>query len=172
MHRLAIATYIPVSIHAPVRGGDFFLHCIIYYPFLFQSTPPCEGATFPMEFGFKVDDVSIHAPVRGGDPYRFVSRLNPKVSIHAPVRGGDMVSSIAMFFLSSFNPRPRARGRLPYFQQGRSYSKFQSTPPCEGATGSTYRRGYCYQVSIHAPVRGGDPVERFNPRPRARGRQL
>ncbi len=79
----------------------------------------------------------------------------------------------------SFNPRPRARGRLTPVNYHSAWIPFQSTPPCEGATvvvRDLRRLGY---VSIHAPVRGGDDgsasryatFEGFNPRPRARGRR-
>ncbi len=33
---------------------------------------------------------------------------------------------------------------------------FQSTPPCEGATRVQQFYGVTWDVSIHAPVRGGD----------------
>src|SRR5680860_983995 len=55
---------------------------------------------------------------------------------------------------------------------------FRSTPPCQGATAPIPGAPVLGQVSIHAPVPGGDAardwrthiLHRFDPRPRARGR--
>ena len=82
--------------------------------------------------------------------------------------------------VSSFNPRPRARGRQFLMASCDDILAFQSTPPCEGATLQVSHGGEAHGVSIHAPVRGGDAFSPapgsggmgFNPRPRARGRQL
>ena len=78
----------------------------------FQSTPPCEGATWQF------------------------SCVQPHhiVSIHAPVRGGDILIIPITPLTISFNPRPRARGRLGRRDYNHYCKQFQSTPPCEGAT--------------------------------------
>ncbi len=138
------------------------------------------------------------------------------------MRGGDVDPQGTSGQPFSFNPRPRARGRLGFLSVGLVYDLFQSTPPCEGATrhcrdfvptskyqstppceGATFlflpvsskvwfqstppcegatisptTEAIKKDVSIHAPVRGGDQghgyqsqsIACFNPRPRARGR--
>ena len=167
-----------VSIHAPVRGGDrskrpggprpksfnprprargrLDARPVVSNCARFQSTPPCEGATYLPNQPFLLE----------------------LVSIHAPVRGGDSSSASTPSFCRCFNPRPRARGRHCLQSTKRIVSLFQSTPPCEGATKTVCFAESLRLVSIHAPVRGGDrsPDRRgsrpqcFNPRPRARGR--
>ena len=124
---------------------------------LFQSTPPCEGATWQPLKARPGRRVSIHAPVRGGDWQAWMrvplSCFNPRprargrhdatedqildavVSIHAPVRGGDGPGQGRTLGCSGFNPRPRARGRrITDCLSWLTLTTFQSTPPCEGAT--------------------------------------
>ena len=101
----------PVSIHAPVRGGDQKGTPQTSCSEAFQSTPPCEGATACHGHSGSHRTVSIHAPVRGGDPGSRHASMSILVSIHAPVRGGDHPSLDDHALRVCFNPRPRARGR-------------------------------------------------------------
>ena len=72
------------------------------------------------------------------------------------MRGGDFSGLFRIYLPYCFNPRPRARGRRGAHHTVEALEKFQSTPPCEGATQGL------------ALLRGS---QRFNPRPRARGRR-
>src|SRR5690606_19450001 len=80
---------------------------------------------------------------------------------------------------SRFNPRPRVWGRPSRGLVPAQETRFQSTPPCVGATTDLSCVPVPPEVSIHAPVCGGDsllvllPLARgsFNPRPRVWGRQ-
>jgi len=124
-----------VSIHAPVRGSDMI----------------CEKC----DVG---SNVSIHAPVRGSDlPLLDGQGVRP-VSIHAPVRGSDWDTSRLSTALFRFNPRSRARERRRSGAGPSPRKRFQSTLPCEGATVIAAEGDRVLVVSIHAPVRGSDPI--------------
>ena len=125
---------LPVSIHAPARGGDCELthwpidllwfqstppHEGATYPVeeeppmtLFQSTPPHEGATFQSLDSFFTSKFQSTPPHEGAT----ISNTRPDrrvwVSIHAPARGGDTVGVKLLV----------------------TTLRFQSTPPHEGAT--------------------------------------
>ena len=101
---------------------------------VFRSAPPCEGATGDQGSGLAGVGVSIRAPVRGGDQRVQQAILRHPVSIRAPVRGGDLTGPTPVHTCPSFDPRPRARGRLPVISRDARIDQFRSAPPCEGAT--------------------------------------
>ena len=124
---------------------------------MFQSTPPCEGATLPFCRGrgggccfnprprargrleqsawlFLLEVFQSTPPCEGATNDRYIISNKSKVSIHAPVRGGDFNISLYFSCNSCFNPRPRARGRPGIYVYFLLINLFQSTPPCEGAT--------------------------------------
>ena len=168
-----------VSIHAPVGGGDDSLGGWHLAAGVFQSTPPWEGATF----------------------WFWLRRCRLTFQSTPPWEGATISSIVGRDTPLSFNPRPRGRGRLPFFRRLRVAWQFQSTPPWEGATAAIQRSDTAQKVSIHAPVGGGDSrirqersgvqvsihapvgggdvtrfnrrlgVAGFNPRPRGRGRR-
>ena len=156
-----VAVIFPVSIHAPVRGGDLLAYykgsipqCFNPRPRargrlstfmasnekrLFQSTPPCEGATPSSAIHVLPLSFQSTPPCEGATIVPAAICQPFVVSIHAPVRGGDLPFQITSITIKCFNPRPRARGR-PFFS-GLIFMNqaFQSTPPCEGATGCSWR---------------------------------
>jgi hypothetical protein len=137
----------------------------------FQSTPPCEGATWKDKQGQKQESFQSTPPCEGATISLHKAAVVSDVSIHAPVRGGDCAGPL-LSKRASFN---RARGRrlpgkwLRCYDMGRPRARGGDPSGVEGE-----------EVSIHAPVRGGDrspalPLttgQCFNPRPRARGRPL
>ena len=78
-----------------------------------------------------------------------------------------------------FNPRPPRGGRRPPPPDPSGTRSFQSTPPSRGATGGSAEGRPKGDISIHAPLAGGDrswngsPTSsaNFNPRPPRGGRQ-
>ncbi len=148
---------LPVSIHAPARGGD-------------AKTVMMSPAA----------EVSIHAPARGGDFQGGTHGRARTVSIHAPARGGDDAASGAHPPAAGFNPRPRARGRLLARAACPHHIAVSIHAPARGGDErAQYSPMLSKDVSIHAPARGGDSQVKkidamlvsFNPRPRARGRR-
>ncbi len=102
----------PVSIHAPVRGGDMIINSAASRQLSFNPRPRARGRRKSLSSARNNKEVSIHAPVRGGDG-RHGRRCRNRLR---------------------FNPRPRARGRLKILSRFFVEPMFQSTPPCEGAT--------------------------------------
>ncbi len=122
----------------------------------FQSTPPCEGATWFTGWMTPPAAFQSTPPCEGATALAMALIAAERVSIHAPVRGGD----------SSSGPSPDIM------------SLFQSTPPCEGATpapAGPFSLRICFNPRPRARGRQSGPpfcpwIIRFNPRPRARGR--
>ncbi len=75
---------------------------------------PRVGGDLPAHGGSPDIYISIHAPRVGGDEDYTMKKINWNISIHAPRVGGDM------HFFATVAP----------------LTKFQSTPPVWGATGS------------------------------------
>jgi len=124
--------------------------------------------------------VSIHAPLTGGDLDDRVQRTQRLiVSIHAPLTGGDEGATPLGREARSFQSTPPSReatgGPVVFLER----ATFQSTPPSREATTQLPHEGGKLDVSIHAPLTGGDgraPIrqrrcDRFNPRP-PHGRRL
>ena len=104
------------------------------YSYLFQSTPPMQGATTIHCLIIFDNFVSIHAPYAGSDQYRQQKFEMNDVSIHAPYAGSDTDAlSVSI-----------------------SRDRFQSTPPMQGATINVLTSGFDNFVSIHAPYAGSD----------------
>ncbi len=129
----------------------------------FQSTPPCKGATWAVNNNPKRGDCFNPRPRARGrrlaeTPKNRSCRFNPRPRARGRQRTCPMLS-----LKTSFNPRPRARGRPALGLDTAPLTKFQSTPPCKGAT-LQHRPGFLTpQVSIHAPVQGGDRWLWFTP---------
>ena len=91
MAAAAIADFVAVSIHAPVRGATHLGFINVLVPQCFNPRAR-EGRDETVFVGTLYGiHVSIHAPVRGATQhkYRIIEAL--KVSIHAPVRGATRV---------------------------------------------------------------------------------
>ena len=147
-----------VSIHAPVRGGDYRRRrcqpCSICFnprprtrgrliEHIFPTPPPgfnprprTRGRQLLGSTGRKKMKVSIHAPVRGGDVlmYQFPIHRNSDVSIHAPVRGGDEPPRQSWLDAFKFQSTPPYEGATDMPDRNVRIYEFQSTPPYEGAT--------------------------------------
>lgn len=119
-----------VSIHAPARGRSQNI-ANVAFPNLFQSTHLVRGATLWDREIEHCGIVSIHAPC-GGDEVLRCRRLHDCVSSHAPARGATSRQPTLERDASSFNPRPRAGGRLDAYLSMLMYPAFQSTPPRGG----------------------------------------
>jgi len=139
----------------------------------FQSTPPSREATRDADRDAADDLVSIHAPLTGGDTRAGCTddaRLgfNPR-----PPHGRRLANKLIRVSIGKFQSTPPSReatrGRA-IVQVGRL---FQSTPPSREATPLAHPMTRPHDVSIHAPLTGGDRLDpsahpadhRFNPRP-------
>ena len=111
------------------------------YYYLFQSTPPMQGATFSAV-------------------YSSVAAMN--VSIHAPYAGSDLMRSAECQRKHSFNPRPLCRERPASGGSMTRSGWFQSTPPMQGATRDVCVEFVVHRVSNHAPYAGSDTILFFH----------
>ncbi len=95
-------------------------------------------------------------------------------------RGRPHLPHPLQMILLSFNPRPRGRGRLLSDAGHTNWGDVSIHAPVGGGDRAKRVITYLQQVSIHAPVGGGDGSPYagrvwgccFNPRPRGRGRLL
>ena len=147
----------------------------------FQSTPPLRGATIPEPVEALTNTISIHAPLAGGDsikislpsyenrfqstpPLRGATGKQSKrykrypISIHAPLAGGDSAAAVGRCIYNDFNPRPPCGGRPEYLNLFDTKKEFQSTPPLRGATVGSDDMCPEWDISIHAPLAGGDAM--------------
>ena len=164
--------YMPISIHAPLRGR------LSSY-----------GDIIP------VSNISIHAPLRGRLPIpnweSATPYFNPRplagatnvvrgmtenalISIHAPLRGRQNDLGF-LAFLQKFQSTPPCGGDFLLRRIAACNTLFQSTPPCggddprgtslwvrwdfnprplAGATSVVSGLFFCVSISIHAPLRG------------------
>ena len=178
--QVGAALVIGISIHAPLTGGDLDLSTVFAYSVVFQSTPPSRGATFDWSDGYIEQIFQSTPPSRGatGSGYSPVQRRG--ISIHAPLTGGDGPHHASIGDYIIFQSTPPSRGATHGFWGAlKRGNVFQSTPPSRGATRrETPGRGH-YQISIHAPLTGGDgdnvaggrKLIHFNPRPPHGGRR-
>jgi len=112
-------------------GARLVLQLIYNLQFAFQSTRPC-GARHQTEA--LIGDLS-------------------SVSIHAPMRGATYNSSIISTASTCFNPRAHA-GR-DEFENGQQECISRFNPRAHaGRDGCLWCGLLCWQVSIHAPMRG------------------
>ena len=102
----------------------------------FQSTPPCEGATTTKGAMASEAIVSIHAPVRGGDPSRYEAiNFTNEFQSTPPCEGATIAYISGLFLRLGFNPRPRARGRLNRLPTLFYYQSFNPRPRARGRPG-------------------------------------
>ena len=169
--------------------------------FMFQSTPPSEGAALPSLPDDLAAEFQSTPPWEGATLPDVHQPIPREVSIHAPVGGGDSRWHHGIAERSMFQSTPPWEGATIDVRTPRQGGQFQSTPPWEGATRSRAAYSPPRPVSIHAPVGGGDlpslpddlaadvsihapvgggdssapstrlPRTSFNPRPRGRGRR-
>ena len=126
-----------VSIHARVRAGDLPAIASVTVSVPFQSTPACERAT-PVNVWLAKTVSFQSTPACERATRKLVARR----------QRGD-----------SFNPRPRASGRLSRRWSEPVSEPFQSTPACERATRVQRPHQRLVGVSIHARVRAGDLMQ-------------
>ena len=170
----------------------------------FQSTPPMQGATLFFSFVIITFIVSIHAPYAGSDYPDPVSShsctcFNPRplcrerpvirlsvlipahVSIHAPYAGSDIMLCLRPAKCTVSIHAPYAGSDANGILLRSWFTRFQSTPPMQGATyarilNKVFKqcfnpRPLCRErrvrmsvsltvtcVSIHAPYAGSDPA--------------
>ncbi len=189
-----------ISIHAPLAGGDvgtpadlpgrqYFNprpprggrpKCFDDRSLLqrFQSTPPSRGATLDISSRPSYPAFQSTPPSRGATcPLAFLPPFIA-ISIHAPLAGGDRLAQVKTAWCYYFNPRPPRGGRRLCWPGWMRAIGFQSTPPSRGATCPPQVHSQRQQISIHAPLAGGDgflaaavsQLMDFNPRPPRGGR--
>ena len=124
-----LGCYIPISIHAPLRGRPLPTHFWIMQR-EFQSTPPCGGDHFTGKVG------------NSGGAFQ-----------STPPCGGDSTSLRLKRMQPDFNPRPLAGATYsgPWCGLSRSISIHA---PLRGRRRKLVRWAERLQISIHAPLRG------------------
>ena len=170
------AVFGPISIHAPLAGGDgdsaaAGLAHLYFNPrpprggrrainlpastkVIFQSTPPSRGATCAILREAADRLISIHAPLAGGDRGGPLCPPGRCISIHAPLAGGDLaIRRVSPGFLISIHA-PLAGGDGVSMVLGLILAKFQSTPPSRGATQQKAYREANREFQSTPPSRG------------------
>ena len=143
-----------VSIHAPVRGATRHVRQLLTRIICFNPRPCARGDNFPIAFN-AVTILFQSTPLCEGRRLPGAAcNYRQEVSIHAPVRGATRAQHGNASDITRFNPRPCARGD-PSILSGLTYfTRFQSTPLCEGRPRAGSLITINQEVSIHAPVRG------------------
>ena len=146
-----------ISIHAPHAGGDPCGAGSSFALFVFQSTPPMQGATRCHRMRARLGlDFNPRPPCRGRPdktmPFTGVAVFQSTPPMQGATRCHRMRARLGL----DFNPRPPCRGRPDKTMPFTGVAVFQSTPPMQGATSD----GLCSLdftvISIHAPHAGGD----------------
>ncbi len=124
----------PVSIHAPLTGGD----------------PPLPRLPAHLQ-------VSIHAPLTGGDTPPLAMRgVGPKFQSTPPSREATSNNPIRRRIKQRFNPRPPHGRRLRSSRAPKRPRGFNPRPPHGRRPHRSASHLVYYSVSIHAPLTGGD----------------
>ena len=125
-----------ISIHAPRTGSDCSTSSVPSSPIRFQSTLPARGATFVAVFRERGDLISIHAPRTGSDQ-------------SATRRAGAG---------AYFNPRSPHGERRKCPSGFRAPVHFNPRSPHGERRGLLAIRFTFFNISIHAPRTGSDPL--------------
>ncbi len=123
----------PVSIHAPARGGD---RCCVSLGILHRRFNP--------------------RPRARGRPVAFREVAPMEMFQSTPPREGATRLTLVRSRLQEFQSTPPREGATTPRDGSTYIAEFQSTPPREGATLLYHLGGMRGYVSIHAPARGGD----------------
>ena len=128
------------------------------HPRPFQSTPPSREATRSTNVHRRPDCFNPRPP-HGRRPGTDLIRCETyTVSIHAPLTGGDYSASYHSSIAMRFQSTPPSR-EATYNDPARHCVRrcFNPRPP-HGRRQNTHRVGLgIFDVSIHAPLTGGDP---------------
>ncbi len=109
-----LATFVQISIHAPLSGSDQTRFRIIHDINRFQSTLPSQGATLQGRTGMNTcADFNPRSPLR--ERPNWIENFDTSfiISIHAPLAGSDRLQSQNLLFSHYFNPRSPRRERRP-----------------------------------------------------------
>ena len=146
---------------------------------VFQSTLPSQGATFPHLVNlFANVDFNPRSPHRERHrSYIYTlekSNFNPRsphrerhyyvslrsalflISIHAPLTGSDYCLCFLLVIYSLFQSTLPSQGATAIFSSPVVSFLFQSTLPSQGATKIVEDVTFSSDISIHAPLTGGD----------------
>ena len=122
---------------------------------MFQSTPPCGGATKRLIPSQRTPICFNPRPRVGGRPSVNANGLRVAfVSIHAPVWGGDNHSTNLLLCFLRVSIHAPVWGATLFGLEGVARWWFQSTPPCGGRRLPHVVGHSSILVSIHAPVWG------------------
>ena len=100
--------------------------------------------------------ISIHALREEGDSYQRAGRIAMIISIHALREEGDPSSTLLLWRVPYFYPRPPRGGRLWAWQPKKAASLFLSTPSARRATSTAQSSKLRLHISIHALREEGD----------------
>ena len=170
-----------VSTRAPVRGGDPAKTLGPERSTGFNPRPRARGRLGDRCISSRwTDSFNPRPRARGRPAGQVYQHLSLSVSTRAPVRGGDGGRLMALLVNNgSFQPAPPCEGATAGGMALLVNNMFQPAPPCEGATRSAGRRLRPNRFQPAPPCEGATmpqtavarALERFNPRPRARGRR-
>ena len=147
-----------VSIHAPREGCDRRSCLQTTCQRCFNSRTPGGVRLVPDSDYSGVGMFQFTHPGRGATQLTIKEAINLIVSIHAPREGCDRLVMLPLMPICSFNSRTPGGVRLLLRICRFTHVTFQFTHPGRGATRFNPFRLLAYQVSIHAPREGCDPV--------------
>ena len=149
---------LPISIHAPHAGCDYYTVCKKPTIRQFQSTHPMRGATcrafvsplLAFYFNPRTPCGVRHKKIR-------VIKVTRNISIHAPHAGCDTVRPRCKPRFHHFNPRTPCGVRLPSaLRATRPAVYFNPRTPCGVRPNNGWGNGAWGAISIHAPHGGCD----------------
>ena len=127
----------------------------------FNPRAPC-GARHKFQGSpFSSSSISIHAPLAGRDMRAALYiRVSSEISIHAPLAGRDCRFYCPWFIgCLYFNPRAPCGARLNRFSLLMMiFNYFNPRAPCGARHSRCPLDGYCFSISIHAPLAGRDDL--------------
>jgi len=118
----------------PCEGATYSAKPYVAFYTTFQSTLPCEGATNVTLAIAPCDSFQSTLPCEGATGCWLQHNPVMVVSIHAPVRGSDNLTVTQCLAYGSFQSTLPCEGATPINQPSGGCKEFQSTLPCEGAT--------------------------------------
>ena len=124
----------PISIHPPRAGRDFFSDHFSTSLLTFQSTRPVRGGTLGVRYVAQKTGISIHPPRAGRDLIQIGVGRAAYISIHPPRAGRDATWCSCCRICRTFQSTRPVRGGTHRYHIPTLMCEFQSTRPVRGGT--------------------------------------